>query len=160
MVWGSRHTRSSLIGLRDVIVLGGQRWEPSSRSCRRHCGRLYIRGLKFEYTVKVLFKRSVQEGKEERLRVGIRSKAWSKNRRRGKGRQGTDGTAASMYVLCHHIYTCPNLPDGQCFNEGIARKSKDYIRQSPSESAGDSQMTWRTSRMMRTKLRDVGGGQK
>src|ERR1700731_4505589 len=41
--------------------------------------------------------------------------------------------------------------------EGIARKSEDYVRRSPSESTGDSRMTWRTSRMMRTKLRDVGG---
>src|ERR1700730_7259782 len=102
--------------------------------------------------------RLVQEGKQERLGVGIRSKARSKNRRRGKGRWGTDGTVASTYVLCHHVYTCPNLPDGQCFNKGIARKSKDYVHRSPSESAGDSRMTWRTSRTMRMKLRDIGGG--
>ena len=92
----------------------------------------------------------MQEEKQERLRVGIRLKAWSKNRRRGKSRQGTDGTAASTYVLCHHVYTCPNLPDGQCFMKGLQERAK-------LTSAGDSRMTWRTSRTMRTKLRDVGG---
>src|ERR1700730_16076062 len=140
MVWGSRHTRSSLIGLGDVVVLGGQRWEPSSGSCHRHCGRLYIRGLEFEYTVKVLFKKgSVQEEKQEWLRVGIRLKARNKNRRRGKGRRGTEGTAASTYVLCHHVYTCPNLADGQCFTKGLQERAKITsfgVHRSPPEIVG------------------------
>src|ERR1700730_9477557 len=75
--------------------------------------------------VRVLFRRSVQEEKRERLRVRFRSKAQSKNRRRGKDRQGTDGTVASTYVLCHHIYTCPNLPGGQCFTKELQRRVKD-----------------------------------
>src|ERR1700731_1950199 len=38
--------------------------------------------------------------------------------------------------------------------KGLRRKSE---RLSPSESVGDSRMTWRMSRTMRMKLRDVGG---
>ena len=38
-----------------------------------------------------------------------------------------------MYVLCHHVYTCPNLPDGTIPYDGDASEMRF---QSPSESIG------------------------
>src|SRR6202030_1030269 len=83
---------------------------------------------------------SAKGGKQERLGVRFRSKARSKNRRGSKDRWGTDGTAASMYVLCHHIYTCPNLPGGQCLMKGLMREGRNTksvgVHRSPSEVVG------------------------
>ena len=79
-------------------------------------------------------------GERERLGVGVQLKSGGKNKRRSKGRQETDGTAASMYVLCHHIYTCPNLRGRQYLMNGIMREGRDtkFVRvcQSLSEVVG------------------------
>src|ERR1700726_4678639 len=79
-------------------------------------------------SVKVLFRRGqCTKGEQERLGVRVRSKTGGENKRRSQGRRGTDGTAASTYVLCHHVYTCPNLPGGQYLTKGVTwegRKTK------------------------------------
>src|SRR3984893_12291844 len=154
MVWGSRHTRSSLIGLGDVVVLSGRRWEPSSGSCHRHCSRLYIRGLKFEYTVTVLFRGQYVRGEQERLGVGVRSKSGGKNKGGVRVDRGQMGLWPQCMCCATTYILVPIYQAGNTLQRGLQGMG-DIL--SLSESIGGGQMMWRMSRMMRTRLRGVWG---
>ena len=74
---------------------------------------LYIQGVKFEYTVKVL---SSYKGRSRQQRISrkIVESVWSlmlEIAEIGQEDSRGDGTVASTYVLCHHVYMCPYLPD-------------------------------------------------
>ena len=75
-------------------------------------------------TVTVLFKVSAQRGSKNGVRDWSPVEIQRQAQEGSKGRWGTDGTAASTYVLCHHVYMCPNLPDGTIPYDGDASEMR------------------------------------